>query len=245
MRIGIIGGSALSRLQLDDSSKRMLNTPYGAPSCPVTFGKCAGNDIVFLPRHGMSHTIAPHEINYRANIYALAQLEVTHIIAISAVGGITDKMSPMKLVIPDQIIDYTYSRKNTYHEPGDGPVDHVDFTYPYDEPTRQHLIRSCSELGIDHAGHGTYGATQGPRLETAAEIRRLKQDGCDIVGMTGMPEAVLARELGIRYTTISIVVNWAAGVLPDTIISLDEIHENLRSGNERIMRLLSHALPAL
>jgi len=245
MRIGIIGGSALSRIELDNNWRQMVNTPYGAPSCPVTFGNCAGNEIVFLPRHGMSHTIAPHEINYRANIYAMKQLEVTHMIAIAAVGGISENMAPMTLVFPDQIIDYTYSRNHTYHTRDSGRVNHVDFTYPYDESMRQLLVRSSQELGIEYVDRGTYGATQGPRLETAAEIQRLARDGCDMVGMTGMPEAVLARELDLKYATCGLVVNWAAGVGPDSVVSIAEIERNLKAGSDTILKVLQHALPRL
>jgi 5'-methylthioinosine phosphorylase len=245
MRIGIIGGSALSHINIENTWRQMVNTPYGSPSCPVTFGQCAGNEIVFLPRHGMSHTIAPHEVNYRANLSALHQLEVTHVIAAAAVGGISENMAPMKLVFPDQVIDYTYSRKHTYHERDHGHVNHVDFTDPYDEHIRKQLIRSAESLSLQHVTSGTYGATQGPRLETAAEIQRLKRDGCDVVGMTGMPEAALARELGLKYATCGLVVNWAAGIGPERTISINQIEQNLKSGSDTIMQLLYDALPKL
>lgn len=246
MKIGIIGGSALQKIEeLQSTWKQMVNTPYGSPSCPVTFGSMSGNEIVFLPRHGISHTIAPHEVNYRANLYALKQLEVTHVIAVATVGGISEQMAPLKLVFPDQIIDYTYSRHHTFHENQDERVNHIDFTRPYDEALRQQMIRSAQGLGLDIVEHGTYGATQGPRLETAAEIQRLARDGCDVVGMTGMPEAALARELGLNYACLGLIVNRAAGIEPDKLISFDEIEKNLEAGMQSIIKLLADVLPTL
>ncbi len=246
MRIGIIGGSALGRMDsLESAYREMVSTPYGAPSCPVTFGKMAGNEVVFLPRHGSGHTIPPHEINYRANIYALKQLGVTHIIAAAAVGGIGDNMLPLKLVFPDQIIDYTWSRQHTFHDSQDQRVRHVDFTFPYDETLRQHMITAAQQLELAFEVRGTYGATQGPRLETAAEIARMKRDGCDIVGMTGMPEAVLARELDMKYACCALVVNRAAGTEQDKIISMQEIEANLKAGMKTTLHLLEKVLPVM
>ncbi len=246
MRIGIIGGSALGRIDtLESVHREMVNTPYGAPSCPLTFGKMAGNEVVFLPRHGSGHTIAPHQVNYRANLYALKQLEVTHVIGAAAVGGISDNMAPMKLVFPDQIIDYTWGRQHTFHDGQSQRVHHVDFTYPYDETMRQQMIAAASELGLAFESRGVYGATQGPRLETAGEIQRMKRDGCDIVGMTGMPEAVLARELEMKYACCALVVNWAAGVQQGNTVSIHEIEANLKAGMDTTLKLLAQVLPAM
>lgn len=246
MRIGIIGGSALARIDtLQSVHREMVSTPYGAPSCPVTFGNMAGNEIVFLPRHGSKHNIAPHEINYRANIYALKQLGVTHIIGAGAVGGISERMSPLKLVFPDQIIDYTSARDHTFHDGQSQQVRHVDFTFPYDEAMRQQMIAAADRLGLAYEPQATYGVTQGPRLETAAEIRRMQRDGCDIVGMTGMPEAVLARELEMQYACCALVVNRAAGTDHGRMVSMEEIEANLQAGKQTTLKLLTQVLPTM
>lgn len=245
MKIGIIGGSALKQLEsLQSPYREMVNTPYGAPSCPLTFGTIAGNEVVFIPRHGFGHTIPPHKVNYRANIYALKQLGVTHVIGVGAVGGISEKMAPLQLVIPDQIIDYTGSRKHTFQGNREDKVKHIDFTWPYDSFVREQLIVAAQQQALEHIPQGTYGVTQGPRLETAAEIQKLKRDGCDIVGMTGMPEAALARELDMRYACCALVVNWAAGV-KDTPVTIAEIEQNIKLGMHSIQSLLMTVLPEL
>lgn len=245
-KIGVIGGSGLGSIEnLDVTHREMVNTPYGSPSCPVVFGKICNEEIIFIPRHGMGHTISPHNINYRANIWALKKLEVTRVIAINAVGGITDKMSPLKLVFPHQIIDYTHSRQHTFFDENSSKVMHADFTNPYDIKLRQTLSAVAEAINIRYESEAVYGATQGPRLETAAEIRRMEKDGCDIVGMTGMPEASLARELGLEYASCSVVVNWAAGTTGDQIISMEEIEKNLKDGMDSVHALLAKTLPEL
>jgi len=245
-KIGIIGGSGLGEINnLDVTHREMVNTPYGAPSCPVVFGSMCGEEIVFIPRHGIGHTIAPHNINYRANIWALKKLDVTHVIAINAVGGISDSMSPLKLVFPHQIIDYTHSRHHTYFDENAGKVTHVDFTCPYNEKIRNILLGAAKEAGIGHESQAVYGAIQGPRLETAAEIIRMENDGCDIVGMTGMPEAALACELTLEYASCSVVVNWAAGKAGERIISIKDIEKNIMKGMTLVHDLLETALPKL
>jgi 5'-methylthioinosine phosphorylase len=245
-KIGIIGGSALDVIaDLEVSHREMVNTPYGATSSPLLFGKMDGGEIVFIHRHGFGHTIAPHEINYRANIWALRELEVTHIIATAAVGGITDHMSPKTLVIPDQIIDYTHTRNQTFYENSQDPVVHVDFTWPYDEQLRTLLNTSAVKSNMPVVSRGTYGAVQGPRLETAAEIKRLEGDGCDIVGMTAMPETALARELDMKYACCAMVVNWAAGKGSDDVSLHESINNNLKAAQERVHKLLSVALPEI
>ena len=245
-KLGIIGGSALEAIaNLEVSHRETLNTPYGATSSPVLFGKMNGEEIVFIHRHGFGHTIAPHEINYRANIWALRELNVTHIVATAAVGGITEHMSPKTLVIPDQIIDYTHSRSQTFYENNQGPVVHVDFTWPYDEALRGVLIESALSANMDVVSRGTYGAVQGPRLETAAEIRRLERDGCDIVGMTAMPETALVRELDMKCVSCAVVVNWAAGKGSEDVSIYDSMTENLNAAKASVHALLAAALPEI
>jgi 5'-methylthioinosine phosphorylase len=245
-KVGVIGGSALNAItNLEVSHREMVNTPYGATSSPLLFGKMNGGEIIFIHRHGFGHNIAPHEINYRANIWALNELKVTHIIATGAVGGITQNMSPVTLVVPDQIIDYTHTRSQTFYESSTEPVVHVDFTWPYDDELRTVLNSSAVKLNMPVVSKGTYAAVQGPRLETAAEIQRLERDGCDIVGMTGMPEAVLARELGIKYACCGVVVNWAAGKGSHDEVLLETINANIKTAKTSVHRLLEEALPRI
>lgn len=208
----IIGGSGLAKLaDLKLERREVVRTPYGDPSCALSFGKIDGVDVVFLARHGYGHTIAPHDINYRANLWALHHVGATEVVAVATVGGIRADLGPGALAIPDQIIDYTNGRKHTFFEGPDNPVTHVDFTQPYAEPIRARLARAAVSVAQPVAWGGTYGCCQGPRLETAAEIRRMERDGCDLVGMTGMPEAVLARELALPYAVLAVVANHAAG----------------------------------
>jgi 5'-deoxy-5'-methylthioadenosine phosphorylase len=210
--LAVIGGSGLSQLaNLDVSHREVLRTPYGELSGAVTFGQICGRPVAFLARHGYGHTIPPHEVNYRANIWALKQRGAVGIISVASVGSIRADLKPGDVVIPHQIIDYTWGRKSTYHEGPACAVEHIDFTDPYDDGLRQQLIAAAALAGIPVSESAVYAATQGPRLETAAEINRLERDGADVVGMTGMPEAALARELGVPYAAISVVANYAAG----------------------------------
>jgi 5'-methylthioinosine phosphorylase len=240
--LAIIGGSgfsAISKLEILDS--RPVATDYGQPSAHLTRGRLAGQELLFLPRHGAGHAIAPHRINYRANIKALHDAGADRIVALAAVGGIAEDCAPLTLCIPDQIIDYTQGRESTFHHglSGDGDaVVHVDFSYPYSARLRCQLSDAARAAGLAIRDGGTYGVTQGPRLETVAEIARLQRDGCDLVGMTAMPEAVLARELGMRYATLAFVVNWAAGK-SQGIIGMDEINANLKRCASDIYRLLT------
>ena len=210
--LAIIGGSGLTQLgNLDVTHRKAARTPYGEPSGALTFGKLRGRDVMFLARHGYGHTIPPHAVNYRANIWALRAEGATEIVSVASVGGIRADLDPGTLVVPHQIIDYTWGRPATFFEGEEVPVTHVDFTHPYTEALRHKLLaaaRACAEVMLDGA---VYAATQGPRLETAAEIDRLERDGADLVGMTGMPEAALARELDLAYAAIAVVVNHAAG----------------------------------
>ncbi len=241
--LAIIGGSGLTALHgLEITRQEIQETPYGAPSGPLTFGKLNNKEIVFLPRHGNPHVLPPHMVNYRANIQALKENGVENIIAVNTVGGITMEMYPGRLVIPDQIIDYTWGRKHTYFEENIDQVSHIDFTHPYDEKLRQVLVNSGHKTKLGCHDGGTYGATQGPRLETAAEIIRMETDGCDLVGMTGMPETALARELEINYASVCLVVNWAAGK-SDDVITMDNIEKNLVDGIKNVCKLLESVIP--
>lgn len=229
-KLAIIGGTGLTQLEgLTIVKRDTLTTPYGHPSAEFLTGDLHGREVIFLARHGNPHAIPPHKINYRANIYGLKQLGVERIIAVAAVGGITPEMGPAHIAIPDQIIDYTYGRYHTFFEDENDPVTHIDFTYPYSQKLRTGLITAAAESNIRVSPLGTYGCTQGPRLETTAEIRRMERDGCDLVGMTGMPEAGLARELGIDYAALAVVANWAAGKTEGEI-TMAEIEQHLHKG---------------
>jgi 5'-methylthioadenosine phosphorylase len=209
--LGIIGGSGFTEFTGLEKSRRVaVRTPYGKVSGRLTLGRFQGREVVFLPRHGDRHTLLPHEVNYRANLWALHARNTRDVVAVASVGGIRAELGAGTLAVPDQILDYTHGRESTYSGSGRG-VTHIDFTRPYCESLRRRLQRAAAAAGIAvHAG-GTYATTQGPRLETAAEIDRLERDGADMVGMTGMPEAALARELGLCYACIAVVVNDAAG----------------------------------
>ena len=241
-KLSIIGGTGLTQIPgLDIKSEIDCDTQWGKPSAPISVGEFSGKDILFLPRHGHPHVIPPHKVNYRANIQALDDQDVTYIIAVNAVGGITKEATPCKIVIPDQLIDYTHSRIDTFHEENLSEVVHIDFTSPYSDSVRDKLISAANSCGIEIMKTGTYGVTQGPRLETAAEITKLEKDGCDIVGMTSMPEASLARELNINYACCALVVNWAAGKTNE-IITMEIIEENLKQGMSNILNLLEEVL---
>lgn len=245
IKTAIIGGTGL--LELDgfaESDRQVIPTPFGEPSATLVSGRFVGVNICFLARHGNPHTIPPHRVNYRANCWALKEAGVETVFAVNAVGGITAEMRSGRLVIPDQIIDYTWSRNHTFFDRDLERVTHVDFTHPYDDDLRRLLLESARHSGVDlHAG-GTYGATQGPRLESAAEINRMERDGCDIVGMTGMPEAALARELELAYVSICMVVNRAAGRAQGPITEA-MIAENLTITTSAVVKLLQTALPHL
>jgi 5'-methylthioinosine phosphorylase len=240
--LAIIGGTGLTSLQnLEIVRREVMQTPYGEPSGALTHGVLGGNEVVFLARHGDAHTIAPHRVNYRANLWALKEAGARRIIAVCAVGGISTDMPPRTISVPDQIIDYTWSRDHTFFDTGLSHVTHIDFTRPYCDDLRDVLITAAAAAGIDVVPHGTYGATQGPRLETVAEINRMERDGCDMVGMTGMPEAALARELGLCYAHCAVSANWAAG-RSEGVIEMHEIEENLEYSMQEISKLLVYVL---
>ena len=236
--LAIIGGTGLDTLGLLEVHKReVVSTPYGSPSGAIARGSLFRREVFFLPRHGYSHSYAPHKINYRANLWALRELGAENILSIAAVGGISEEMPPAKLVVPDQIIDYTWGRTSTYYENENDQVVHIDFTRPYCEDLRQKLLRSATAANVNVVASGTYGATQGPRLETAAEILRMERDGCDIVGMTGMPEAALARETDLCYATCAVVANWAAGKGQGEI-TMEAIEKDLKLGLSDVSEVL-------
>lgn len=234
--LAIIGGTGLSELQgFEHREKIALKTPYARSKVRLARVGSGDKEFIFLPRHGAGHKVPPHEINYRANIAALSEFGVTEIVAVNAVGAIHGDLLPGSVAVPDQLIDYSYSRDVTFYDGKLKPVHHIDFTNPYSEPIRQRILRAAtvvntrSKVRCEVMASGTYACTQGPRLETAAEIRRLAQDSCDMVGMTGMPEASLARELEIGYASLALSVNWAAG-LSEESITLEAIHSVLESG---------------
>lgn len=243
----MIGGTALGRLAglVATADATIPNTPYGPASGPLITGVFAGREVCFVMRHGPGHRIAPHAINYRANIRALADMGCRQVVAVAAVGGITAAMTPGRIVIPHQIIDYSWGRQHSfYDDPVCAGLDHVDFTEPYTQALRAPLIQVATTLALEPAERAVHGVTQGPRLETAAEIDRMARDGCDTVGMTGMPEAALAREAGLEYACLALVVNKAAGRTGGLAIHA-EIEATLARGMGAIERLLEAALPAL
>lgn len=241
-KFAIIGGTGLSRMDnLEILKTEVVQTPYGDPSAPLSHGELNGLPVLFLPRHGSGHTLPPHKINYRANIWALKEAGVTHILAVAAVGGIPSHFVPQTLVVPDQIVDYTYGRVHTFFEDGLEEVTHIDFTQPYCEALRQKIIACCESLHFSYESPATYAATQGPRLETAAEINRLENDGCHIVGMTGMPETALARELGICYGTLAVVANLAAGRSEEEI-TMEAIEGHLKAGMDKTSKVIAELI---
>jgi len=244
-KIAIIGGTGLTSLQgLEITGQVALQSKYGAPSGALTTGILSGQEVLFLPRHGYDHTIPPHKVNYRANIAVLEEAGAHYIIAVNAVGGISDDMGPGQICIPDHLIDYTSSRQHTFFEDDLENVVHIDFTQPYCETLRQKLISAAAQQGVDVVAKGTYAVTQGPRLETAAEIDRFERDGCHIVGMTAMPEAALARELGLCYASVSVVANMAAG-RGEGEITMDEIERTVNTAMAKVRSLLEGVIPML
>lgn len=241
-RYAIIGGTGLTQLEgLTIRDAMFIDTPYGATSAEILLGSYAGREVLFLARHGHPHRIPPHEVNYRANLWALRYAGAKSVLAINAVGGITENLKTGCFCIPDQIIDYTSGRQHTLYEGELDHVTHVDFSYPYDAELRRRLIAAVAASGYSCNNHGVYGCTQGPRLETAAEIKRMERDGCDVVGMTGMPETVLARELGLRYACLALVVNPAAGK-SSGVITMAQIDSAVNAGMSKVKIILARML---
>lgn len=242
MTIAIIGGTGLDQLDgLHIEEKLVVNTPYGSPSAPILKGNFHGKSVYFLARHGENHEWPPHRVNYCANMFALKKLGVEQVVAVNAVGGIHHDMGPAVICVPDQIIDYTWGRIHTYSDDEHSPLEHIDFTFPYAERTRELLVRAGDAAGVSVLARGVYGCTQGPRLETAAEIVRMQRDGCDLVGMTAMPEAPLAREINLDYASLCVVANWAAGCT-DELITMEAIDATLKVGMDNIRKILQQTL---
>ncbi|HLI17509.1 MAG TPA: S-methyl-5'-thioinosine phosphorylase [Rhodanobacteraceae bacterium] len=243
--LAIIGGTGVYAFPgLERARRQEITTHWGAPSSPIVTGEVAGKHVAFLARHGESHAFAPHHINYRANIDALHGLGARRVIGVNAVGGIRDDMGPRVLAIPDQLIDYTSGRASSFCDADGEAVLHIEFGEPYTASLRRDLLDAAQRGGVAVVDGGCYGATQGPRLETRAEIARMRRDGCDLVGMTGMPEAALARERGMDYACIAVVANWAAGCGPDpeAPISLEEIHAHLAAATRRVPEIVNALL---
>jgi len=240
--LAIIGGSGLTQLaNLEITHRQVIRTPYGEPSGALTFGHINSEEVIFLARHGYGHTIAPHDVNYRANIWAIHSRGVKDLISVASVGGIHPDLKPGTIVIPDQIIDYTHGRQTTYREGRDTPVVHMDFTDPYSQKMRELCLRAVEAAGETCIDGGVYAAVQGPRLETRAEINRLERDGATMVGMTGMPEAALAKEIGLSYATIGVVANHAAGRgSSQDGIHYDAVDQVLKQVMQRVRTILEH-----
>jgi 5'-methylthioinosine phosphorylase len=243
--LAIIGGTGLYALaDLQDVETHQPVTRYGAPSGPIRIGMLGGKRVGFLARHGEGHSVPPHRINYRANLAALKAVGAQRVLALNTVGGISERFGPRVLGCPDQLIDYTWGRISTLCEEPGSDVLHVDFGDPYTPTLRNQIVNAAASAEVAIVDGGCYGATQGPRLETKAEIARMRRDGCDLVGMTGMPEAGLARELGLDYACLAIVANWAAGAGPDPDeqITLDEVLANVEAASAGLGLLLSALL---
>ena len=242
--IAVIGGTGMNEWPgLTIQRAQPVATPYGDPSAPLTYGRIAGVDVIFLPRHGEGHKVPPHLINYRANLWALKDAGVRSVIAIAAVGGIGRKMKPAAVAVPDDLIDYTWGREHTFFDGVRAPLQHVDLSEPYAPALRGALLAGAKKAGVRLVNGGVMGVTQGPRLETPAEIARLKRDGCTMVGMTGMPEAALAREAEMAYAALAVSVNWAAGLGSGDIHG--EIERSVAEGMKKVRAVLAKALPAI
>jgi 5'-methylthioadenosine phosphorylase len=239
--LAILGGSGLSQLSgMEGARREKVTTAYGEPSAALTLGRIGNRELVFLARHGDRHALAPHQVNYRANIQALKDAGVKEIVSIATVGGIGRGFGPGVLVVPDQIIDYTWGRAGTFFEGPEAKVTHIDFTRPYSAALRQRILAAAAACGETVADGGVYATTQGPRLETAAEVTRLERDGADLIGMTGMPEAALAREAGLEYAAIAVVANHAAGRGDSAqAVSLERIEAVLDEAMDRVRRILA------
>ena len=242
--LAIIGGTGLTRLStLAVTHREVIRTPYGEPSAALVFGDLAGRRALFLARHGHGHTIPPHRVNYRANLWALKEQGASAVLAIASVGGIRG-CAPGDLVLPHQLIDYTSGRAHTFFDGGDQQVVHTDFTHPYSQRLRKTCLAGARRGRIVLHDGGVYGAVSGPRLETAAEIDRMDRDGATLVGMTGMPEAGLARELGIDYASVCVVVNHAAGRGDSAaVVSMEGIASVLENAMDKVRALIRHIVP--
>jgi 5'-methylthioinosine phosphorylase len=245
LALAVIGGTGLYQLAgLEDVEAHQPVTHFGAPSGPIRVGTLEGHRVAFLARHGEGHSVPPHLVNYRANLVALQALGARQVLALNTVGGITSRFGPRVLACPDQLVDYTWGRVSTFCEEPGSAVMHVDFGDPYTPSLREAVVAAAAASGVALLDGGCYGVTQGPRLETRAEITRMARDGCDLVGMTGMPEAALARELGLDYACLAIVANWAAGAGPvhDEVITIEDVVANVEAASSGLPALISALL---
>jgi len=241
--LALVGGTGLTELDKDVESIP-LETPYGTPSAPIREVQKGPVRLLFLPRHGSPHRFPPHCVNYRANMWALRELGADHVLAVSAVGGVCEPYGPATLALPDQLIDYTWGREHTYCDSENVELKHVDFTRPYEGALRQILLKSALRAGIELVDGGCIGVFQGPRLESSAEVEKARRDGCHMAGMTSLPEAALARELGLDYAGLAVVSNWGAGVTGEPL-SEEDIAETLKEPISRVRSLLSEVLNEL
>ncbi|GAB4193713.1 MAG: S-methyl-5'-thioinosine phosphorylase [Wenzhouxiangellaceae bacterium] len=235
--LGLIAGSGMQHWHDREVATKTVSTPWGEPSTPLEIVELESLRIVQLARHGKPHRIPPHRVNYRANLWALREAGATQVVAVNTVGGISDTMGPGTLLIPDQVLDYTWGRVSSFWDGPDDEPQHIDFTEPYSATLRQQLLSAAEAARVKVVDGGVYAATQGPRLETAAEIRRLQRDGADVVGMTGMPEAALARELGLEFAAIGVSVNWAAGLAGPTL-DFEEIESQQKACIDEVARVI-------
>ena len=236
LTLALVGGTGLT--ELDESLDSIpIETPYGNPSADIRVIETKPVRLLFLPRHGSPHRFPPHCVNYRANMWALREAGADHVLAVYAVGGVCEPYGPATLAAPDQLIDYTWGRQHSYCDSEHIALEHVDFTNPYDGNLRRCLIQAAEKASIDVVDGGCIGVFQGPRLESAAEVEKARRDGCHMAGMTALPEAGLARELGLDYAGLAVVSNWGAGV-SDELLSEDDIAETLEEPMMRVRTLL-------
>jgi len=241
--LALVGGTGLNQLQEDRETIR-IETPYGSPSADIQVIESEPVRLLFLARHGIPHRFPPHCVNYRANMWALREAGADHVLAVSAVGGVCEPYGPGTLAAPDQLIDYSWGRQHTYCDSGDVELVHVDFTRPYDGPLRRSLLKAATKTGVEVLDGGCIGVFQGPRLETAAEIEKARRDGCHLAGMTSLPEASLARELGLDYAGLAVVSNWGAGVTSE-LLSEEDIAETLKEPMARVRQLVGALIELL
>lgn len=237
LRLGLIGGTGLNHWGRPVATHAPVSA-YGEPSAGLAEYHTGALRVFFLPRHGAHHSIPPHAVNYQANIDVFRRMEVPGIIAVNAVGGISSDNAPGTLTVPDQLIDYTWGRAHSFSMTAEDSLQHIEFASPFAGRLRSALIKAAMSAQVKLTGRGCLGVTQGPRLETAAEIRRLKQDGCDLVGMTTMPEAALAREAGLDYASLCVNANWAAG-LEDEPVSIEAINTTLKGAMIEVRKILA------
>jgi 5'-methylthioinosine phosphorylase len=241
--LGIIGGTGMDQWG-DPEAVHTLDTPYGLPSSALQEFHSGGARIIFLARHGEAHNIPPHAVNYRANCWAMKRIGVDHLLGVNAVGAIRAGINESDLVVPDQIVDYTWGREHTISDSGDVPLIHADFEFPYDSRLRKMLVAAAASSGVQIHDGGTHGVAQGPRFESAAEVKRMQRDGCDVVGMTAMPEVAIARELGLDFAGLCVISNIASG-LSDEPVNHQDILVVLKTAMDNARTLIRALLESL